>query len=80
MHIYSPKRPTQPEMGLNTIEVCCVGKHGCYILVNYRQQNVFFSSSYGSLSCVLVGRNAIFVIVVLSGRFKKLNRCHFAIL
>ena len=40
-----------------------VGKHGWHLLVNYHQHNFcghwFFSSRYGSLSCVLAGSNAM---------------------
>ena len=32
---------------------------------------------YGSLSCVLTGQNAIFMISVLSERFEKLNFCFY---
>ena len=45
--------------------------------VNYHQQNVwghwFLCSGCGSLSCVLIGQNAIFMIFMLSWVFKKSN-------
>ena len=40
------------------------------------QPFIYFSGN-GSLSCVLIGQNAIFMIFVLSGSFKKVNFCFY---